>query len=70
MKTRKEREKDFELNKHYAGFLREHFGWVSCHTNAYGCQWSSVSGGRGMMPTDEVQRIGRALENGESEDAN
>lgn len=68
--TRKEREQAFEINKHYASLLREHFKWVSCHTNAYGCQWTSVHGGRGMMPSSEVRRIGEALERGERDDGN
>lgn len=67
MTTRKEQQEAFEINKHYGSVLSGHFGWVSCHTNAYGCQWSDKHGNRGMMPSDEVRRIGAALENGETD---
>lgn len=66
--TRKEQQEAFEINKHYASVLRGHFGWVSCHTNSYGCQWENKHGTRGMMPSDEVRRIGAALEAGETDD--
>lgn len=68
--TRKEQQEAFEINKHYASILQGHFKWVSCHVNSYGCQWSSANGMRGMMPSDEVRRIGAALERGERDDEN
>lgn len=31
-----EREREFEITKHYASVLRGHFGWISCHTKSDG----------------------------------
>ena len=60
-----EKEREFEITKHFASVLRCHFRWISCHTHSDGSAIAYCEKDGEItrhMTGDKVRAAGREIE--------